>query len=303
MYNPYDILGIPRGSSIEVARAAYRKLAMLHHPDRGGSESKFKEVKQAWEHIESGWSEPVQRPAQQQYQPRRSNTTWSKPEDVWEGYAAKQARAQAAASQAYKTAKPKITPYQQQYVQAYRPPAPPNRKNVGDFIARVSLAEAYRGFICEVNVDGKSHKIRVPAGAPDGLRFTAPIEGLEDVTVVVRINQSLYSFTSLDYAISENTMVNGAPERVHRTKDLRVTQEVLDRDLRQGLCVQMLDFLGQEYTVKVPRSDTSRPVTVKVEGKGYVDWFSTLKQAGTTRGDVYVTLVPTETVEMSHLRF
>jgi hypothetical protein len=65
----------------------------------------------------------------------------------------------------------------------------------------------------------------------------------------------------------------------------------------------MLDFLGQEYTVKVPRSDTSRPVTVKVEGKGYVDWFSTLKQAGTTRGDVYVTLVPTETVEMSHLRF
>ncbi len=293
MYNPFDILGIPRGSSIEIARAAYRKLAMLHHPDRGGSEAKFKEAKQAWEHIENGWSEPVQRP-----QPRQ-NPGWTKPEPAWEGYAAKQAREEAA-SKAYKTAKPKIRPVNQEYVKAYRPPAPPNRVNLGDFTAHVSLAEAFKGFICEVNVNDEIYNIRVPAGAPDGLRFSAPVLGLEDVTVIVKIRQNLYRFVGLDAALEETTMVNGAPERVHRTKDLFTTVEMTSREMRNGKDIKMVDFLGNPFSVKTYESINNRPIVIKVEGRGYVDWFSSQKQAGAIRGDVYVTVVPTETVPMSH---
>jgi curved DNA-binding protein len=52
--DPYAVLGIARNSSEEDARAAYRKLAMKYHPDRGGNEAKFKEIKEAWEQIEGG---------------------------------------------------------------------------------------------------------------------------------------------------------------------------------------------------------------------------------------------------------
>lgn len=44
----FKILGIDH---IEKRVPAYRNLAMLYHPDRGGDETKFKEVKEAYEHL------------------------------------------------------------------------------------------------------------------------------------------------------------------------------------------------------------------------------------------------------------
>lgn len=61
--NPYDTLGIPRGSSKEDAKKAFRKLAMEFHPDRlagktdsekADGEAKFKQYKEALEVIERG---------------------------------------------------------------------------------------------------------------------------------------------------------------------------------------------------------------------------------------------------------
>lgn len=47
---PHLVLGIEQGANIEVAKAAYKRLAMKHHPDRhGGDNSKFLEVKAAYE--------------------------------------------------------------------------------------------------------------------------------------------------------------------------------------------------------------------------------------------------------------
>lgn len=52
MSNPYSILGVTKNSSEEEIKKAYRKLAMEHHPDRqGGDETKFKEIKNAYETI------------------------------------------------------------------------------------------------------------------------------------------------------------------------------------------------------------------------------------------------------------
>jgi hypothetical protein len=300
MANPYDTLGIPHGSSKEVAQAAYRKLAMLHHPDRGGSEAKFKEVKAAWESIERGWSEPVrQAPKPQQKQKPQPNRTWTMPESVWTGYASQQPKAKP--SQAYQQAKPKIYPYSPKVVEAYRPPQA--RNNLGDFIARVSLNEAYHGFICEVTVNGNKHRINVPKGSPDGLRFSAPIKDLEDVTIVVRINQNAYSFGSLDTAVTESVMVNGGVERVHRVKDLHVIAEVSRRESS----IKMLDFLGEEFTVKCDSGtsslrDTEGPEVVRIPGRGYVDWYSSLKMAGSIRGDVLVTIRRTQNVDATEFR-
>lgn len=47
--NYYDILGVKKDASQEEIKKAYRKLALEHHPDKGGDENKFKEAAEAYE--------------------------------------------------------------------------------------------------------------------------------------------------------------------------------------------------------------------------------------------------------------
>ena len=48
-YKLYENLGLDKNSNDSQIKKAYRKLAMTHHPDRGGDENKFKEISQAYE--------------------------------------------------------------------------------------------------------------------------------------------------------------------------------------------------------------------------------------------------------------
>lgn len=53
--NPYAVLGVEMGASIDVCQKAYRKLAKLHHPDSvHGDAVKFDEVAKAFDMIKSG---------------------------------------------------------------------------------------------------------------------------------------------------------------------------------------------------------------------------------------------------------
>lgn len=45
----YQILGVPRNASAEEIKRAYRKLAHKYHPDKGGTEEKFREINEAYQ--------------------------------------------------------------------------------------------------------------------------------------------------------------------------------------------------------------------------------------------------------------
>lgn len=45
----YSTLGVPRNATPEQIKKAYRKLAMEHHPDRGGDSSTFQNISVAYD--------------------------------------------------------------------------------------------------------------------------------------------------------------------------------------------------------------------------------------------------------------
>lgn len=56
----YNTLKIPNNSELADVKKAYKKLALKHHPDRGGDPKKFQEIASAYEEIEKYLTRPKQ---------------------------------------------------------------------------------------------------------------------------------------------------------------------------------------------------------------------------------------------------
>ena|SRR3990167_1077728 len=52
--DPYKVLGIQRGATEDEIKKAFRKLAHIHHPDKGGDPEKFKEISEAYQQLKDG---------------------------------------------------------------------------------------------------------------------------------------------------------------------------------------------------------------------------------------------------------
>lgn len=64
--NPYEVLGVAPSATPEEIKKAYRKLAAVHHPDRGGDTAKFQELQSAYDIL----SNPDKRAAHDNPQPQ-----------------------------------------------------------------------------------------------------------------------------------------------------------------------------------------------------------------------------------------
>ena len=51
MQDYYSILELPYGASINDVKAAFRRLAKIHHPDKGGNKEAFERIYTAYEHL------------------------------------------------------------------------------------------------------------------------------------------------------------------------------------------------------------------------------------------------------------
>ncbi|ACO70227.1 predicted protein, partial [Micromonas commoda] len=50
-FGPWKVLGVSFGASDEEVRVAFKRLALIHHPDKGGNQDAFVEIRQAFEEL------------------------------------------------------------------------------------------------------------------------------------------------------------------------------------------------------------------------------------------------------------
>lgn len=163
MKSPFDILGIPTPppgkipqSTIDLAKKAYRKLSMEHHPDRGGNEEKFKEIKQAWEQIESG--KVAKEPFSGNHQTDINEILRKMREQRGAGFS--------------------------QFVAPL------------EYVVNVNLQDAYNGFSLNVTSGSKSGVIPIPGKLPNGHRGKYKLADGTDVLVIVDIIATKFTFVS-----------------------------------------------------------------------------------------------------------
>jgi DnaJ-class molecular chaperone len=69
----YNTLGVPRSASPEEIKKAYRRLAMQHHPDRGGDHNTFAKINEAYDTL----SDPDKRDSYDNPQSQWQNSGWA----------------------------------------------------------------------------------------------------------------------------------------------------------------------------------------------------------------------------------
>jgi len=132
----YSVLGVSRNASDAELKQAYRKLAMQHHPDKGGNPDKFKQINEAYDTLK----DPAKKAAYDNPQPSFNTSNMGGFEDIFSQFGFRQQR----------RVNPHIT-----------------------IAARITLEEAYSGkdMIASYRLRGGQEEIveiSIPAGARDG---------------------------------------------------------------------------------------------------------------------------------------
>ena len=273
--NYYSVLGVPREAAVDDIKKAYRKLSSAHHPDkhttlpegeRKTHEEKFKEAKEAYEVL----TDPQKRAAYDQYghaqQNQRDSTEWQEVDPNSLNEILRQMR--------------------QGRANGFR-----QFKQVYEFNAKVTLADAFRGFDVEVQLpDGSKHTVKVPPGTPDSYRTAHEANDGFTIVAVTRIRDNFLIRDPNNCGYTQ-LVVDG--QRVTRLDvgDVETAISVDALDMILGAWIDVTDFLGETLKVRIPAGFQLNQ-RLKVKGKGYHHWLHELKKPEATRADLYIKVNP-----------
>jgi curved DNA-binding protein len=180
----YSILGVDRGASSDDIKSAYRKLARKYHPDvskEKDAEEKFKDIAEAYKTLK----DPETRAAYDQLGRHRPGEEFQAPPDWAENFGGPQFSFE------------DLDLADLFEAMAGRRQRGPRRGGMGpipgqdyDVVARISLEDAYRGALIDLNLEMPEYdaegrvqrvqqqfKARIPKGATDGERLRLPGKG------------------------------------------------------------------------------------------------------------------------------
>ena len=288
--SPYTILGVASNCDRAVAEKAFRKLAMKHHPDRGGNEERFKQVKLAWEQIESGYRDPVggasgfqqssftrnSRPRQQWDKPKAPAGTW-RDEDAWAREREKASETVDDILNEMKAANRNAPNYRQ-----------PQASD--EIVANVSMREAFSGFSMIIPNHHRreglmtNSTVHIPPGMPNGFRQKYQTSAGDMKTITTRFSTGdfhLRGFSDQDNLFSAGLNIG----------DMELEVDVHALDIVMGGWIQTKDFLGETLSVRIPAG--FNPLhRLKIAGKGYYGWDSLAGKPLMRRQDMYLRLRP-----------
>lgn len=262
---PFDTLGVPTNCPVDVAKAAYRRLASLHHPDKVAeadkptAEAKFKAIKEAWELIEGGYR--YEAPAKSSFggtQPKSSFT--DRPQKPRDPFAGKPAPGY----EARRTAPVLPHTYSKGGGRGYGP---------RQYAVKLEITEeqAFEGCTVPFWHDGTVRDYIVRPGTAS------------------RVEVVQYP---LDAMVGRSVgMISIEVELVVLPKSFKRTEPKRDAEMELPLCalglftggrVSVLDHLGEKVSITIPPGyDPSEPFTVPNRGFGDLE-----------RGNLIIKIVP-----------
>lgn len=235
--NPYQVLGVEQGASKEDIKAAYRKMAMEHHPDRNQdspeSLEKFREVQEAYDTL----TKPQQNNQQQHHQQGRhpfedGHFAWSFGQQGgrwWQG----------------------------------GPQTPTNHDLQA--LSRITLEQAYQGTELSVSINNKIITISVPRGAQHGQRLRVEGEGGRDIA-----DQPPGDLYIIIEIVPHNEFQYGGAN-LQKGIDIDVL------DLITGCEIEVTTISGEKVKVNVPKgTPVNTKLRVKGKGMPYLDRYGDL---------------------------
>lgn len=257
----FDVLGVLPNSDKETCKQAYRRLAMQHHPDKGGDTAMFQSIQKAWNDIDSGYRRFIRKapeaPRQSQHKTTFKNPRAATFNEVFQNFVDANANASWGSNSAHV---------------------------VNCVVSQHEQDFSHGGFT-----------FNIPAGTPDG--WTKDLLGRHEMvgnsgtvhrTFKIRLqtpHDESMRIQGIDGTLGRLPFTNAIGDAVCAINTNAI-------NLIVGAWVQIRDVFNIAHTVRIPEGFNPEH-RLRIAGAGYYHWDAqNRKPILNSRGDLYVQVIP-----------